>query len=105
MYPDLCFWEKQHPAPAVTLEEIQQNVKSAFENMDVMGAYGYVLMINEIAIEVHSCWDPTTNNILSLCLEHTAHLSLKFCLINNVKVLFRGILDGECHYAKEVHVS
>ena len=85
-----------------TLEEIQQNVKSAFENTDVTGAYGYVLMIDEIAIEARSRWDPTTNNILGLCREHTAHLSLKFCSINDVKVLFRGILDGECHYAKEV---
>ena len=38
-----------------TMEEIQQNIKSAFENMDVMGAYGYVLMIDEIAIEACSC--------------------------------------------------
>ena len=88
-----------------TLQEIQQIVKSAFKNTDVMGAYGYVLMIDKIAIEAHSCWDPTTNNILDLCQEHTAHLSLKFCSINDVKVLFQSILDGECHYAEEAHVS
>jgi len=85
-----------------TMAQIQKNIKLAFENADVEGSYGYVLMIDEIAIEQRFRWDPTTNNILGVCREHSTHLNLNFCSINDVKILFREILENKCHYGKEV---
>jgi len=37
-----------------TKAQIQRNIRLAFENADVTGSYGYVLMIDEIAIEQRS---------------------------------------------------
>lgn len=89
-------------AGTLTKAQIQRNIQLAFENADVTGSYGYVLMIDEIAIEQRTRWDPTNNSILGVCREHSAHINLDFCSINDVKILFREILEGKSHYAKEV---
>jgi len=88
-----------------TRAEIQRNIRSAFENANVCESYGYVLMIDEIKVEERLRWDPATNNILGVCREHSRHLGLGFCSVNDVKVLFQEILDGKCHYAKEVSTA
>ena len=87
-----------------TKAEIQRNIRSAFENASVGENYGYVLMIDEIKIEEQVRWDSTTNNLLGICCEHSRHVGLAFCSINDVKGLFQEILDERCHYVKEVSV-
>ena len=82
--------------------EIQRNIRLVFENAAVGENYGYVLMIDEIKVEERIRWDPTTNNLLGVCREHSCHVGHAFCSVNDVKGLFQEILDGNCHYAKEV---
>jgi hypothetical protein len=68
--------------------QIQRNIQLAFENADVSGSYGYVLMIDEIATEQRCQWDPMNNNIFGMCREHAGHINLNFSTTNNVKILF-----------------
>ena len=84
-----------------TKAEIQKNIHLAFENAIVGENYGYVLMIDEIKVEEWVQWDPTTNSLLGICREHSSHVGLTFCSINNIKALFQEILDKKCHYVKE----
>ena len=86
-----------------TKSTLQRNIRAALKTTDeVHNAYGFVLMIDEIKVEERLRWDPTSNDILGLCREHTAHLGLEFGSVNNAKALIKAILDGECHHAKEV---
>jgi hypothetical protein len=62
-------------------------------------------MIDEIKVEECTCWDAITNLILGLCREHTKHLSMNFCSIEDARAALQAILDGAAHHAKEVSVS
>ena len=60
-------------------------------------------MIDEIKVEERLRWDPSTNKVLGLCQEHTEHVGLDFCSINDAQALVHGILRGELHHASKVH--
>ena len=87
--------------------EIQRNLKAAFKDLHTSGEVGcgYVLMIDEIKVEERMRWDPASNKILGLCREHTQHVGLDFCSVNDAKVLVEGILRGDIHHASEVGPS
>jgi hypothetical protein len=88
-----------------SLREIQRNLQAAFKNSQGEAGCGYVLMIDEIKVEERMRWDPASNKILGLCREHTQHVGLDFCSVNDAKVLIEGILRGEIHHASEVSHS
>lgn len=89
--------------PSITL--IRENIRSVFHSANVPKSLGYVLMVDEIKVEERSRWDPATNKILGLCREHTQHLSLDFCSKDDARAALQAVLDGKCHYAKEVSNS
>jgi hypothetical protein len=80
-------------------DEIQRNLQAAFKSSC---GCRYVLIIDEIKVEERLRWDPSSNKILGLCREHTQHIGMDFCSVNNVKALTQGILCAEFHYAAEV---
>lgn len=74
------------PSAGILLKvEIQHNLQAAFKNSHGEDGCGYVLMINEIKVEGRMQWDPSTNKILGLCHEHTKHVGLDFCSVNDAK--------------------
>ena len=82
--------------------EIQRNLQAAFKTSHGDNGCGYVLMIDEIKVEEWMRWDPSSNKILGLCHEHTKHVGLDFCSVNDAKALIEGILCGDIHHATEV---
>jgi len=70
-----------------TRAQIQKNIQLAFQNADITGSYGFVLIIDKITIEERCWWDLTNNNILGICCEHSGHINLGFCTINDTKIL------------------
>ena len=58
----------------------------------------YVLMIDKIKVEERTRWDATTNLILGLCREHTKHLSMNFCSIEDARAALQAVLDGTAHH-------
>ncbi len=68
-----------------TKAEMRRNIRVVLEMAKIHGCYGYVLMVDEIKVEERLQWDPFTNNIFGLCREHTQHLNLKFCSVEDVK--------------------
>jgi len=93
------------PASFPSLDIICTNIRSVFESGNVFECCGYVLMINEIKVEERTHWDAITNLILGLCCEHTKHLSVNFCSIEDARAALQAVLDGAAHHAKEVCVS
>lgn len=88
-----------------SMQEIQCNLQAVFKNSHEEVGCGYVLMIDEIKVEEGLQWDPSSNKILGLCCEHTEHVGLDFCSVNDAKVLIEGILRGDIHHASEVSHS
>jgi len=83
-------------------DEIQRNLQAAFKSSCGEVGCRYVLMIDEIKVKERLRWDPSSNKILGLCREHTQHIGVDFCSVNDVKALTQGILCAEFHYAAEV---
>lgn len=91
------------PSAGVPLRvEIQRNLQAAFKTSHGDNGCGYVLMIDEIKVEEWMWWDPSSNKILNLCREHTKHVGVDFCSVNDAKALIKGILYGDIHHATEV---
>jgi len=86
-------------------DEIQRNLQVAFKGSHGEVGCGYVLMIDEIKVEERLRWDPSSNKILGLCQEHTRHIGVDFCSVNDVKALTQGVLCADFHYAAEVRLA
>lgn len=63
---------------------------------------GYAMMIDELAIESHLCYDPISNTILGTCHEHSGDISLKFNSMNEAELVLQGLKDKSVHFASEV---
>lgn len=64
------------------------------------------LQVDEIKIQERLRWDPTSNQILGVCREHTSDrehpLSLEFCAMHQADALLTGLQSNEVHLATEV---
>ena len=67
---------------------------------------GMTLQVDEIKIQEHLHWDPTSNQILGVCQEHTSDceylLSLEFCAMHQANALLTGLQSNKVHLATEV---
>jgi hypothetical protein len=93
------------PASFPSLDIIRTNIRSVFESGNAFECCGYVLMIDKIKVEEHTRWDAITNLILGLCCEHTKHLSMNFCSIEDASAALQAVLDCGVYHAKEVSVQ
>ncbi|KZT42335.1 hypothetical protein SISSUDRAFT_956745, partial [Sistotremastrum suecicum HHB10207 ss-3] len=84
------------------LEDDQEEVPDNL--LHEMGV-GYVLAIDEIAIEKRLRWDPERNLVLGLCREHTeAKCSLEFASMDDADALLKALVADEIHVASEASV-
>ena len=67
---------------------------------------GMVMQVDELKIQEHLCWDPTSNQILGVCREHTSDgeypLSLDFQAMHQANALLSGLQSNKVHLATEV---
>ncbi|PBK90076.1 hypothetical protein ARMGADRAFT_1032672 [Armillaria gallica] len=97
-----------------TTTEIEKNIVSCLESIRPIleslrclpkRVVHMVLMLDEIAVEKRIRWDHDTNYFLGVCREHSHRASLEFCSSDDMDELFKGINDGEVHYASEATVG
>lgn len=82
--------------------EIATNIQTIFLDGFEGSKLGYVLMIDEIAVENHLRYDALTNHILGTCHEHSKTVSLDFDSMEEVELISRSLTDGTVHFAEEV---
>jgi hypothetical protein len=104
-----------HPLPSnPLLTKIQHNIDVTFVHTAsqpvapdlgdacIVALY-YVLMVDEIKVEECPHWDLETNMILGICREHSAKLSLNFCLLDDLEIICNTLAEGRAHVATEVY--
>ncbi|EJD41275.1 hypothetical protein AURDEDRAFT_68934, partial [Auricularia subglabra TFB-10046 SS5] len=90
-----------------SVSELSHNLSTALEACSepfATATHGYVLMLDEIAIEKRLRWDPATNMILGACREHGSACELEFCSGDEATALFRAIEGKRVHLASEATV-
>ncbi|KAF8324358.1 uncharacterized protein EI90DRAFT_3146928 [Cantharellus anzutake] len=73
------------------------------QHNDILGAY--ILMFDEIKIEEVSRYDPSTNNIVGVCHEHSSGFALEYASTDEADRLFEGVRDGAVHLAVEATIG
>ncbi|KAF8316237.1 uncharacterized protein EI90DRAFT_2945067, partial [Cantharellus anzutake] len=73
------------------------------QHNDILGAY--ILMFDEIKIEEVSRYDPSTNNIVGVCREHSSGFALEYVSADEADRLFEGVRDGAVHLAVEATIG
>ena len=67
---------------------------------------GMVMQVDELKIQERLRWDPTSNQILGVCREHTSDgeypLSLEFRAMHQADALLSGLQSNKVHLATEV---
>ncbi|KAF8324978.1 uncharacterized protein EI90DRAFT_2852529, partial [Cantharellus anzutake] len=95
-----------------TAHELHHNVSvslvagtfgSTEQPSDVLGAY--ILMFDEIKIEEVSQYDPSINNIVGVCHEHSDRFALEYASADKADRLFEGVRDGVMHLAAEATIG
>lgn len=92
-------------ARSPTLEEITENISNVFADSITskrLQKTGYILMVDEIAVESRLRYDPRHNMILGTCREHCRGFSLSFTSKDNADLVLQGLHDEDLHFACEV---
>ncbi|KAG8753308.1 hypothetical protein FRC12_011587 [Ceratobasidium sp. 428] len=67
---------------------------------------GYVLPFDEMKLQAGLRWDPDTDMILGPCREHIKDPAiLKFCSVDQLRLLFDKVNKGEIHLGSEATVA
>ncbi|KZS91426.1 hypothetical protein SISNIDRAFT_402445, partial [Sistotremastrum niveocremeum HHB9708] len=96
-----------------TSDEMRHNLKiSLGKDSGEVGALteaptvtvGYVLAVDEIAVEKRMRWDPERNMIIGLCREHGHKRSLEFNTMDEADEILKCLVSGEMHLSSEASV-
>lgn len=95
-----------HPSPRTpTVAELQENLKAVLPSPPsgsrIVGAN---IMIDKGAIEKRLRLDPSTNEIIGLCREHSDHYTLEFNSQEEATLISNGLKQGDVHLASEATV-
>lgn len=95
-----------HASPSMpTAKEISANIDAIFSGTSPPPRrLGYVLMIDEIAVEKRLRWDPSNNNVLGLCREHSSEYSTTLNTEADLNVITKGLETNDVHLASEATV-
>ena len=98
-----------------TTTDLIANVSTCFGNSTRVSAVtpafhqvtkGVVMQVDELKIQERLRWDPTSNQILGVCQEHTSDcqypLSLEFRAMHQADALLSGLQSNKVHLATEV---
>ncbi|KAF9515336.1 hypothetical protein BS47DRAFT_1293938, partial [Hydnum rufescens UP504] len=95
--------EIQHNIDVTFVHAASEPVAPDLGDTRIVAPY-YVLMVDEIKVEERPCWDSETNKILGICREHSAKLSLDFCLLDDLEIICNALAEGGAHVATEATV-
>ncbi|KZW01716.1 hypothetical protein EXIGLDRAFT_580605, partial [Exidia glandulosa HHB12029] len=84
-----------------TSMETSDIIRSIFPHPVSHRIIGSVLMLDEVHCEQRPRYCACNNTILGFCRQHSAAFSLDFNSFDDVKAVFRGLDDGEIHFASE----
>jgi hypothetical protein len=90
-----------------THQEVENNIVALFG--PDLGApsiphCGYVIMIDEVALEERPCYDSQHDMVLGICQEHSGCCDLNVSSISTLLEIQLALRDGSIHRAKEATV-
>lgn len=89
-------------------DEVCENLESVFPKAELSQSadgFGFILMIDELAVESRLRYDAKNNMILGICREHSQHYSFSFKSHNEADAILEGLHTRKIHFACEVCIK